>query len=49
MRIRYVGKKPFNLDRMYGSNGLWVGHGDIQVVEDEKIAQHYVQRLALGL
>ena len=39
MRIRYVGKKPFNLDNMYGSNGLWVGHGDIQVVEDEKIAQ----------
>ena len=29
MRIRYVGKKPFNLDRMYGSNGLWVSHGDI--------------------
>lgn len=39
MRIRYVGEKPFNLDNMYGSNGLWVGHGDIQVVEDEKIAQ----------
>ena len=38
MRIRYVGKKPFYLDGMFHTNVLWMGHGDVQEVEDDEIA-----------
>ena len=39
MRIRYIGQKPFNVDRMYGSQVLWMGNGDIQLVKNDEMAQ----------
>ena len=39
MRIRYIGKKEFNVDRLYGSHVMWTGYEDVQVVEDEEMAQ----------
>lgn len=34
MDVRYIGKKPFCIDRLYGSGAMWHGKGDIQPVPD---------------
>ena len=38
-RVEYLGTRQVQVDRLFGSDAVFDGNGDIQVVEDDKIAE----------
>lgn len=39
MHVRYKGQKSMHVDTLFGTGKIWHGHGDVQEVTDEKVAE----------
>ena len=37
--LRYVGRKPFNVDRLYHTGVIWHGYGDVEPIADPDVAR----------
>ena len=37
--LRCVGRKPFNVDRLYHTGVIWHGNGDVQPIADPALAR----------
>ena len=42
-RLRYDGTKPFHADSLYGTGKVWMGAGDVHVIDDADVAQAMVR------
>ena len=42
-RLRYDGTKPFHADHLYGTGKVWMGAGDVHVIDDADVAQAMVR------
>lgn len=44
MKIQYVGRQRTHRERLYGTGAVFAGRGDVQEIEDEKIARKMLSR-----
>ncbi|MDF0750283.1 hypothetical protein NLU14_08575 [Marinobacter sp. 71-i] len=44
MKIQYVGRQRTHRERLYGTGVVFAGRGDVQEIEDEKLARKMLSR-----
>ena len=42
MRVQYVGKQPYKVDRMFNSGGVWRHQGDVVTIVPDSLAQKMI-------
>ena len=42
MRVKYVGKQPYKVDRMFNSGAVWKHHGDVVNIVPDSLAQKMI-------